>query len=141
MKIPFALILFVSLQVNAHGHLDSSADKTITGFSFVWNAYEIFNHLHGVGCCAKSRLYHTVELIGHSSNLFEGVSHFMEENASPIAISAVSLTFNLWAAYQQYRVLQERGLSVAGFLFAPLAAIDFWGHSASAYVAARELVG
>jgi hypothetical protein len=150
-KILLALAL-VSSQLHAHGghaHSHGPTDQALTGASIFWNGYEIFTHLAsfaGLGstsCCSNhaSKTYHAIEVIGHTSNLYGGVSHFMEAYTTPLMLSGLSLAFNTWAAHSQYQSLQSRGVSAIGIILAPMAALDLWGHTVSAYVAARELVG
>lgn len=150
MKKHLLAVALISSQAYSHGpdlH-HGPADDTATGFSVAWNSYEILNHaaaLFGFGhtsCCSHgTKTYHAIELIGHSTNLFEGVSHFMEENTPHVVVPIVSLGFNVWAASAQYNTLTDRGLSAVGILLAPIGAMDLWGHAASAYVAVRELTG
>lgn len=151
------LLLVVLFSSGAYSHSDhhhshGTADEAATGFSVLWNALEIVNHAAGlfglhIGILPHNHAHHiskaqdVIELIGHGSNLFEGVSHFMEENTTPVVISIGSLAFNTWAAYSQYFKLRYNSGSTFAILLAPISAIDLYGHTISAYVAARELTG
>ena len=150
MKKHLLALALISSQAYSHGldHHHDAADSTATGFSIVWNGFEVFNHaaaLFGFGhtdCCSHgTKTYHAIELIGHGTNLFEGVSHFMEENTPYMVVPILSLGFNIWAAFAQYQTLKTRGMSAIGIILAPIGAIDLWGHAASAYVAVKELTG
>ena len=88
-----------------------------------------------------TKTYHAIEFIGHTSNLYGGVSHLMEAYTTPDVLSGLSLAFNTWAAHSQYLTLQSRGLSTLGIILAPMAALDLWRHTVSAYIAGRQLVG
>lgn len=151
MKKLLLSLALVSSQVYAHGHehLHGPTEQAVTGASVFWNGYEIITHLASLAgwgttdCCSghMTKTYHALEIIGHSFNLYGGVSHLMETYTTPVVLSGLSLAFNTWAARSQYLSLQSRGLSTLGIMLAPMAAIDLWGHTVSAYVAARELIG
>ena len=150
MKNLLLALVLISSQVYAHGgHSHGTTEQTVTGASIFWNSYEVITHLAslaGLGetsCCTThaSKAYHAIEVVGHASNLYGGVSHFMETYTTPAVLSAMSVAFNAWAAHSQYKSLQNRGISSIGIFLAPMAAIDLWGHIASTYIALRELVG
>ena len=143
-NIAFTLAL-ISSPLFAHDH--SKAENAVTGYSVLWNSYEIGNHIaallglgHAHGHDHATSVYHFVEILGHTTNLFEGASHFIEQNTPHAIIPIVSLAFNAWAAHAQFSTIQARGWTALGVVLAPAGIADFFGHVTSAYVAISRII-
>ncbi len=142
------LIIFIAVLLNfpVIGHGNHAPKTAITGFSVLWNGIELWNHFHGIFgknvCCHHgTKLYHVIELIGHSANLAEGSWKWVQENTPPLALTIGSLAFNSWGAWAQLDTLKSRQhQTYLSYLLSAASAIDVWGHIASALVAGSELM-
>lgn len=145
MKILLLGLFFLGSPVFAHEH--GHVQNTLTGYSVLWNSYEIGNHIaallgfgHRTCCGSTTRAYHLIETLGHGTNLLEGVSHFIETNTPHLIAPVISLAFNTWAAQAQFSTLKARGYTRLGILLAPATVLDFIGHTSSGYVATQKLI-
>ena len=110
----------------------------------IWNLFEVGNHaaaIFGYGvsdcCCGQgvTKSWHLIEVLGHGTNLIEGISDYLQNNMTPTTMRLLSLAFNLMGATAQAQTILSRDYKHHRFLLSliPMSGIDVVGHSMNAY--------